>query len=463
MLHSKLLLLYQLLSKAELRKFKKWIHSPIHNDHEGVQLLFAFLNKQKKWTEKSLSKEKAWSYVYPKKAYEDAHWRYLMSLSLEVLLDFVSYVQSQKNSFEREQHKIAYLLENNAAELTKKSLERAEKALEQTSRTAQFHYQAYQLEELKFDLEGTQNRARATNIKSILHHTSLFYFQTTLRYACIALSQKNIYKIEYDLSLLPMILEAIEQDWEFYQQEPVLILYYHGYYTLMEREESFLALQEHWKNVEQQLAYKEKRELLLLAINYCIKQLNMGKQDYIRKGFEWYQLGMKSEVLIEDGHLSLFAYSNMVALGLHLKEFDWVEQLIEQYTSYLPPAHQANYQHYSSAKLAFAKEEFSRAMELLATVDYEDVLLNSSAKTLLLKIYYQEGYWDSLDALLDSFRIYLGRKKMLSYHKQNYQNLIALTKKLAYLPSDKEAVAQLRQKIQSTEPLTEKAWLLAQL
>lgn len=463
MLHSKLLHLYQLLSKAELRKFKKWVHSPMHNDHEGVQQLFAFIKQQKKWTEKTLSKEKAWAFIYPKKAYEDAHFRYLMSSSLEVLLDFISYVQGQKNAFEGEQQKIAYLMDNNAPELTKKSLERAQKSLEKNSRDAQFHYHAYQLEELKFDLEGTQNRARATNIKSILHHATLFFFQTTLRYACIALSQKTIYKTEYDLSLLPMVLEAIEQDWDFYQQEPVLILYYHGYYTLMEREENFLALQQHWKIVEQQLAYKEKRELLLLAINYCIKQLNMGKQDYIRKGFEWYQLGMKSEVLIEDGRLSLFAYSNMVALGLNLKEFDWVEQLIDNYTSYLPTVHQATYQHYSRAKLAFAKEDFSRAMELLATVDYEDVLLNSSAKTLLLKIYYQEGYWDSLDALLDSFRIYLGRKKMLSYHKQNYQNIIALTKKLAYLPADKAAVAQLRQKIQTTEPLTEKAWLLAQL
>ncbi len=102
-------------------------------------------------------------------------------------------------------------------------------------------------------------------------------------------------------------------------------------------------------------------------------------------------------------------------------------------------------------------------MELLATVEYDDVLLNIGAKVLLLKIYYQEGYWDSLEALLDSFRIFLGRKKMLSYHKENYQNLITLTKRLAYLPTDKKATAQLREKIQQTTPLTERAWLLAQL
>ncbi|MGH1336333.1 MAG: hypothetical protein ACRBFS_09410 [Aureispira sp.] len=463
MRHSKLLHLYQFLSKAELRKFKKWIHSPLHNEHEGVQRLFAFINSQKRWTEENLSKAKAWAYVFPKKTYDDAHWRYIMALGLDVLMAFIGYIQGQQAPFERERDKIAYLLEHNAVELTKKPLEKATKALKNNAQNALFHHQSYQLEELKFELEGTQNRTRSTNIKSILHHATLSFFQTTLRYACIARSHQNLHKTDYKLDLLPMVLETIKKDWELYQQEPVLLLYYHGYCTLLGQEENFLALQAHWKNVDHLLAYQEKREMLLLVINYCIKQLNTGKSDYIRKGFEWYRLGLEKELLLEDGRLSLFAYSNMVALGLNLEEFDWVEQFLEHYTPYLPAVHQANYKHYNRAKLAFSKKDFATTMELLATVEYDDVLLNIGAKVLLLKIYYQEGYWDSLEALLDSFRIFLGRKKMLSYHKENYQNLITLTKRLAYLPTDKKATAQLREKIQQTTPLTERAWLLAQL
>ncbi len=260
-----------------------------------------------------------------------------------------------------------------------------------------------------------------------------------------------------------MVLTTIEENWAHYQEEQVLMLYYHGYYTLLEKEASFLALQAYWQVLDDRLAEQEKRELLLLGINYCIKQLNMGRQDYIRKGFEWYRLGLKRGLLQEEGRLSLFAYSNMVALGLNLKEFDWVEQFLETHSQHLPPTHQANYQQYNRAKLAFAKGDFSTTMQLLATAEYDDVLLNIGAKVLLLKIYYQEGSWEALEALLDSFRVFLSRKKMLSYHKKNYQNLIALTKRLAYLPNNKTAVEQLRQKIEQTEPLTERAWLLEQL
>jgi hypothetical protein len=463
MRHSKLLSLYQQLTKSERRQFKKWVHSPMHNEHEGVQRLFAFVESRAPWTAHNLAKAEAWQQVFPKRPYDDGHWRYLMSLSLGVLLDFVGYVQQQQTPVEQQRAVLAFLLDRQLLDLTKQPLKKAQRLLAQQPANATYHLQQYQLERLKFDLQGTQDRSRSTNIKHILQHATLFFFQTTLRHACIARSHQNLNKTDYDLTALPLVLQTIENHWERYQDAQVLMLYYHGYYTLLEQEKSFLALQDSWEKLNDRLADREKRELLLLGINYCIKQLNSGRQDYIRKAFEWYRTGLERGLLLEEGQLSLFAYSNMVALGINLKEFDWVEHFLEQYTSYLPSAQQAHYQHYNRAKLAFAKSDFSTAMQLLSTVEYDDVLLNISAKVLLLKIYYQEQTWDALEALLNSFRIFLSRKKLLSYHKKNYQNLIALTKSLVYLSSDKKAVQQLRQRIESTEPLTERAWLLEQL
>ncbi len=121
MYHSKLLLLYQQLTKSERRQFKKWLHSPLHNEHQGVQQLFAFINGCKHWTKASLAKPKAWAVVYPHKPYDDGHWRYIMALGLEVLLEFVGYWQGQQQPVERQRDKAAFLLERQIGELGKET------------------------------------------------------------------------------------------------------------------------------------------------------------------------------------------------------------------------------------------------------------------------------------------------------------------------------------------------------
>ncbi|MCY7330670.1 MAG: hypothetical protein LH618_19110 [Saprospiraceae bacterium] len=50
-------------------------------------------------------------------------------------------------------------------------------------------------------------------------------------------------------------------------------------------------------------------------------------------------------------------------------------------------------------------------MPLLAQAGESDLLLNLDSRVMLLKIYYETGEWDALDALLASFRVLLLRKK----------------------------------------------------
>ena len=52
----------------------------------------------------------------------------------------------------------------------------------------------------------------------------------------------------------------------------------------------------------------------------------------------------------------------------------------------------------------------------------------------------------------------------MGYHRENYLNIIRLTKKLLELPPrNPKAQQQLQDNIDSMHPLTERAWLLEQL
>ncbi|MCU0346078.1 MAG: hypothetical protein MUC59_03985 [Saprospiraceae bacterium] len=52
----------------------------------------------------------------------------------------------------------------------------------------------------------------------------------------------------------------------------------------------------------------------------------------------------------------------------------------------------------------------------------------------------------------------------MGYHKDNYKNIIQYTKKMLKVAHyDKAQIQKLKSEIESTNPLTERKWLLAQL
>jgi len=103
-------------------------------------------------------------------------------------------------------------------------------------------------------------------------------------------------------------------------------------------------------------------------------------------------------------------------------------------------------------------------MRLLASVEYDDILINLNAKSMLLKMFYEQDEFDALESLLESMRTYMQRKKVLGYHQSNYKNMIRYTRKLTRInPYSKLEKDKLKDEIQNTNPLTERKWLLHQL
>jgi hypothetical protein len=247
---------------------------------------------------------------------------------------------------------------------------------------------------------------------------------------------------------------------------PAIAIYYYIYQcSLYPEEESFFdQLKKSIQSSIELFPESEKRDIFLHAINYCIGKMNAGEQKYIREAFELYKEGIETNLLIENGILSRYTFLNVTRIGLRLGEFDWTSHFIENYQGYLEKKHKDNIVDYSLAKLHFERGSYDEAMRLLVYADFNDILLQLNAKTMLIKIYFEKEEEDALESLLDSMRTYIQRKQVMGYHKSNYLNIIKFTKKILNLhPFQKEQIQKLRQEIEAISPLTEKEWLLAQL
>lgn len=464
MFQSKLIALFQTLSVAERRRFKKWINSPIHNHNIRLSKFYDFLEARQSHTERALKREKAFAFIFEKEAYDDLKMRRTMSEFLGVLETFLAYETWQNNPVEQWLTLAKTYRQRQLSSDATAYLSKAEQALkEQPLRDAQYFLNYYRLQEERL----MQNTARdsALNLQEMADELVHFFVVELLRNACSAASHTAVYRVDYQLPYLEEVLSNCATGG--YKTVPLIQLYYHSYCCLSEplAAEHFFAYKTLILEATKWLSSNDFRDALLFGINYCIRKMNTGELAFLREAFDLYQLGLKQGIFLENGVLSRFTYKNIAAIGLNLNETIWVKQFLETYTPLLAPEFRDHYERFCRAKLCYQEGDFDQVRSLLHDLTFEDVLLELNARLLLLKIYFETAEWRLLEGFLTTFERFVSRKKMLAYHAPNYRNIIQFTSKLMLWKSDKrlfsmEELENLRQQINAAKPLTEREWLL---
>lgn len=462
MYQTKLIRLYKTLTKEELKQFKKWVISPVHNQHPKVIQLFDFIDTRKVLSAISLRKERAFKAIYGSKPYDVYRLNHIISYAYEIVIQFIDYLEAiEQENWQKINTLRALKKRNWTKEAQKMLLKLKEQQLQSSQRNGDYYLHAFAMEVEHFELNGTQNRSDGNNLETLLEQLTSFYSITMLQYACIATTHTNVYKTSYNIPMLIAVLELAKTS-----SKPVVQLYYWAYQALNHPKDAhyYELLKQHFYQHNELLALKERRDILLICINYTIKQFNTGSYSFVQEAFSWYQFGLKSELLLDKGQLSQYAYKNIVGIAIKVQAFDWVVEFIDAYTACLAKEIQQSYSHFARAKYHFAQQQYDACKLLLIQLEYDDLFLNIDSKIMLLKIYYEEDSYEALDALLHSFGVFLNRKELMSYHKNNYKNLIAFTQKL-YRSSNwnKSKTAKLKAQIEQANPLTEREWLLEKL
>ncbi len=463
MIENKIIKLFSSLSGVEKREATVFLDSPYFNRrHDVLRLWEALLEAKGRFSE--LSPEALFRRVYPDRHFDDVAWRHVQSFLLERLESFLTQRALEQAPLMADLHLAPVLREKGQDKALDHLFRRSSVTLNKIPRDHSWYYLQYRLEWEKYVAQESHSRTRDNNLTEISRAFDVYLFAGKLRLACLTESHRAVYNVDYDPGFLPVLLTWLEHS--DLLETPIVALYYHCYRALTDGSETdFRAFRRQLEQQSVQLPAEEQQSLLLLAVNYCIRRLNTGEKRYIREAFDLYRVGLDTSALLEHGYLSRFAYKNIVALGLRLEEFDWVEHFIHEYEPFLEEKYRAANRDYNLARLYFVRKDFRRAMPLLACVDESDLLLNLDSRVMLLKMYYESGEWDALDALLSSFRILLLRKKkVIGYHKNHYLNILRYVQKLIRLkPQDKQAIQQFRKEIQENTAVPEKEWLLEQL
>lgn len=465
MYKSKAIAIFKSFNKAEKAGLRRWVHSPIHNEHQDVTKVVEYLLARRKITPTSVKRERVYKHLYLNSKYNPYRLNHVLSFTVETMESYISYLQSKNTNLGHFLSISNYYKRKSLPHLAEKALQKAKQNLEKLPyQNEGYYHSTFLLEQAFFDLKGTELRQQQTNLQAIFSDLTTFTIVATLRNACTAISHRSLYQTDYKIPLLEAILQETQS--EIYQDNLVVQSYYHSYMALVdsENEVHFKMLKALLLSQNVPLPSAELKYVCLLAINYCIKRLNMGAESYVQEVFDIYCYGLEHHIWIEQGHLSHSTFKNIATAALRLKAYDWTDQFIQNYGSKLKISHQKDYSNYVKAKLLFEQGQFSQAQKVLVETDLIDLFISLDIKLLLLKIYWKLHEFDLLEAHLDSFSVYLNRKKVLAYHRQIYGNTISVTRKMMYAnlnsTSEREKLQQL---ILQTNPLTDRPWLLAQL
>ncbi|MBK8489468.1 MAG: hypothetical protein IPL49_00855 [Saprospirales bacterium] len=338
---------------------------------------------------------------------------------------------------------------------------RAEKELE-GQKTADALRVRHEIELESFYLKVEEKRIANQSYQPLLDQWDEYYLAMKLRQACSAKTYEAVFNTSYDYGLLDVLFDRV--DWERYMPLPAISLYYHGYWMLVRPEEEahFASFKRSLLQHGESFPLEERKDFFMLAANYCTRKYNEGRKDYARELNEIFKAGLAAGAL--QMQFSRFTFRNIVIIALVVGDFEWAEQFMEDYQAYLPHRHRESTVSSSRARLEYQRQNYGRALELLQKVEYRDLVLNLSAKGLLIKIYYETGEYDLLDAHLAAMHTFIRRQKNPSYQVSNFRQLVHFAQRLLELnPYDPGAKARLRVEVATATSVAEKEWLLRML
>lgn len=463
---TKLYQLFSLLSSLEKVQLKRFLRSPYFNKREDVVRLFEFMRYKLPKIKVDNSRQLAFAHTYPDKVYNERDAYLVFSYLFKLIEEFLAFETFRKDEAQIKFYTAKSYRDRKLGSSFSQKLNESRHILSKSKlRNSDYLRRLYDLENERYNYLSSTQRSDKVNLDEVSTAFDVYYISEKLRHHCFQISHQAIFTKDYNSNALAEVLQIIDRNPSYLDYPPIAI--YYSYYQAITTDIDELSFQQFRNKIETHKEYftiTELADIYLAAINICIRRANKGGQYYINEIFELHKNGIEQGLLFENDELSPFVFKNIMSASLKLGKLDWLEKFIHTYQSRLSLKVRDSIVAYSMALLRFEQKNYSETMRLLATLESEDFLLILGAKTIQLRIYYELKEFDALEALLESMRIYLQRKKKMGYHKEIYQNVIRLTRKLIALPGhNKEKKMALKLELNNMQPQSMREWFLEQV
>lgn len=463
------------LSAKDRERFYQFVASPYFNQHDTTRALLDLILENVDRSNTALEREKLFKKLFPREAFDEQKLHNVMSYLKKLYHRFLAQQFYEKQPLREQLFTLEAAYENNTFDLLTNRAKILEKTIEQQAyRDNNFHHVNYRLHAL-LAYYGAEyvDRSKPETFQKMMNHLDLYYLIEKLRNSCHLTANMMVVNTKFDFGFFDEALQHLQNNFDRYSHDPSIVLYYTIFMSLTDEKNPayYDAMKEMLANEIDHFSPDERRDLYSFATNYCIRQSNLGQIQYRRELFLLYQQGLTTGLLLTNGTIiSEYNYKNVAMLGCSLKEFNWTEEFIQKYRENLPSHRRDNAYNFNLANLYYNKKMYHEALTALMQVQFTDVTHHLNTNTLILRTYYALRDTEALLSLIETFRIYVIRnRKLTTAEKKGYTNFLRFAKSLVLLKHHsttfsrkalEEKLEILRQKIDTTQNVLNKYWLL---
>ena len=452
-----------LLDASERLAFGKYLASPFFNHRkDGVALYQAFLDAKRP---AELEKEALWQLVFGSATFDSGNYNRLCSRLLKLLEAYLAHANWQERQNLEKIHLGKFYMSRGADPLAYSTFKDAMKRLDkETFRGSDHHYARYQLSQTQYNASRNESDRVGKGLQDMSRNLDLWFAIEKLKHACSRAAQLNVSDQDAPLDFLEEVLERVEKN--AWMKVPIVGVYWHAYRMLVQEngDADYHDLRQMLEEDAELLRQDEQRTVFLMAINFCIQELNSGRQFYVGEVYRLYKIGLRDGWLFEQGELSPWTYKNVVAAGLKLGDFEGVESFIEGFRMHLPEVSRGTFYKYNLAELQFARGQFRETLRTLRYLQFKEPLSQLRARLLQIKAAYELGEKGLVEYQVANLLKLVKRKKSLAYHRESYRAFAGFARRLVVLwEEDESARAGLVADVEAVDAVVEREWLLEKL
>ncbi len=448
------------LNSDEIKGFIQFIRLKFTKNHDFMKVINVITRSSSK--DISSLKNKLFKTLYINKEYDDLAIRLLLS---KLLSEFKQYLLIRdQNHYEVEIKYLKFLrLKNLNRQFESQSDQIGENISQDKSFNENQYALNYQLEFEKFRFETKQNRFNLERFAQLLVNFEHTVIIQKLKLYLEYLNFKNFIPdtSEYK-DFENQIQSLIHKDWSELPEIHMNVLAL-KLLTEFENDSVFENFNQSLSLYASAMESEVQKDFYYTALNYCIRKINLGREDYFDQVLRLYDHGVQEQWILDNGYMTQITYKNIVSLCIRMKEFGQAEELMLKYKGLVHKREQESIFEFNLARILKAKGNIKQALFLFNSNRYKDPLIELHVRIELIKIYYEVNEDDLLSNQILSTTKFINKAGRFGTHKIYYLNFIQFVQSLHSLRA-KNAINgnfnELLYKIKSEPDLIERAWLV---
>jgi hypothetical protein len=454
---------FKSLSKIEFREFGKFINSPYINNRSEVTRLYRAIKRfYPDFNAEKMDEETIYKKIYPGKKFNAVLMRKAYSLIMILFQKYIVDIRFKKNRLQYELELIESLRERKLLKLHNKKSGNYMQILEESKETMEVYEYIYKSEQ-KLRLIYESFNSQIENSKNSLEKIYAYFFSMILNEHLHILNMTSEYHKHVNVDLFNKIITYLADS--DYRKKPLINVYYLMVKLKTTGDSAYFHELAAFRNsCSIKLDKEHNYNAIIILLDYCLVNIGNGNTEFRKEMFELSKI-LNTEDLINEDATEPITFTNIIRNAAYLKQFEWIEKFVNRYKGNLHSSERSHIVNYCQGIIEFEKGNYTKALKLLSSLNLKWTNMKNDIKKIIIKCYYELGYFEELILQIDSYRHFVNNVDTLENMTRGNKNFIKYISRLNEFRNSNDLFAAdaLKKEAEHTEYFYHKEWIILKL